>query len=236
MREVFLCTFLYMETKALKSRRFASWLQEVEIDRLMNIADEKEKEELNASDNSEKLPDSIREVSPYATSFQVGDIIVLSSRHTPSCPSPVHAMVVDDEWGENEGVLVPFSQLSYAARPKEYELLSELGCWRRVAVCDMSFSFSFSRIQCWKSVAAKEIVRLMGPTDAMLYCEDVNNIVELYRSWITGKSIPANIDAQLGMSEIPSEHSELVLSYQAELHNRVEEIRATVIEEVQDDK
>ena len=235
IREVVSNTFLTMELDTIYSRRLSSWEQEYEIDRKLQLMDEKEQEELDASDNSEKLPASLTQPgSLYADKFRVGDM-VLFSRNVCDADIPTYGMVIEENWSKNEetgesdmGIIVPFSHLSYACRPKEYEMLSELGYGSRVAICDMAFSFEFDKMKCWSVYD----INSQADNGDEVYAVDVENIAILWRAWVTGGAYHSKVRAQTIPDEVLDKQPEplkaMIAEYQDSMFKRFEQLRMAV--------
>ena len=184
--EIFFTYALYigdMETTQT-SRRLAAWRREWLIDRKLREVDEQEAKELNSTPSSEPLPPSLFEVAPFDSDPVVGDILLFSRVHTPDFDFPLHAVVLNPDWADDGeiGSLAPISWMGEPATMHEYKCIQDLGPWRRVISCDLGFSAKWSRLKFWKA--------------GRLTKQDMLNAHEVFKSWISGSDLTAEIEAR----------------------------------------
>jgi len=140
--------YQFMVTVKEKCRKSA-WLNERQIDRLMQ-EDDKQELDASASDTSEKLSDELKEVSSYANAqgLGVGDIVVVSSRQCEA-EYPMHFAVYNVM--PDELILIPFNNYSEAAGTFEIRMFDNSHPFTRVLVTNALFTANPAKIKCWNA-------------------------------------------------------------------------------------
>ena len=213
--------------KALSAKSLAAWLDERELD--LKLREDGDEPFLTEDDDgpkesvTEEEAQAIKElttVTPFDKSDPVfGQLIVLSRRHFNGI-FPLHAVVINPRWMEDEGnkvvQLVPFSW--YSAPATSYELLLEdakdRSPWCRVACAWASITVDWWKLDSWN----------IGEI------EEAESIRDLFRSAFMGTDVSEDLIDRT--CPAPVSHSkDPRIEYQSEMSRIVHSVQQTATEE-----